>query len=278
MKAELISKIKKGRQDGAIFGGFLFSFNGKGICTVYEIKKLKNEAEAVAEFVLDKAEFIIPHSNSVVFGCEYFDENDEFPLLYSNIYNNYAKEEDKKLGTCLVYRLQRQDKMFKTTLVQTIEIGFTDNADYWKSSWEAGDVRPYGNFVIDREKGKYYAFTMRDEANATRVFEFDLPRLSDGEKVVLETCDIKGYFDVEYQRYIQGACLHDDKIYSLEGFSATSLLNKPLLRIIDTNSKTAEVIKLSEDYGLDIEPEMIDFDGETCYFCNHYGDLYKLEF
>ena len=63
MKIENVSKIKGNRQDGAISNGYLFSFDTRGICTVYEIKSLgcikDGEAEIFAEFVLDKNDVII---------------------------------------------------------------------------------------------------------------------------------------------------------------------------------------------------------------------------
>ena len=66
MKVEFLSKINGGIQDGSIFNGYLFSFNPKGRCTVYETKKLeiqKNaEAEIFAQFDLDKKDLIVPHS------------------------------------------------------------------------------------------------------------------------------------------------------------------------------------------------------------------------
>jgi len=138
MRIENISKIKGGRQDGAISNGYLFSFNGKGECSVYETKALgclkDGEAEIFSEFVLDKTDILVPHSNSVMFGNEYYDEEDEFPLLYTNIYNNYAKTDDKLKGVCLVYRIQRNEKTFKSTLVQIIEIGIVEDDTLWKSA------------------------------------------------------------------------------------------------------------------------------------------------
>ena len=136
MKIQNISKLKGSRQDGAISAGYLFSFNSLGVCTVYEMASVKcmegGEAEVFSEFTLDKNDFIRPHSNSVAFGNEYYDENDEFPWLYTNIYNNYANSDDKLKGVCLVYRLQRFDKDFVTTLVQIIEVGFVENDKLWK--------------------------------------------------------------------------------------------------------------------------------------------------
>ena len=49
MKIEKISKIKGGRQDGAVSNGFYFSFNHLGECTVYEIKSLCLSGDAESQ-------------------------------------------------------------------------------------------------------------------------------------------------------------------------------------------------------------------------------------
>lgn len=289
MKIEKFSKIKGGRQDGAVSNGYLFSFNHQGECTVYETKALEclkdGEAEIFAEFVLDKSDVIMPHSNSVMFGNEYFDKKDEFPLLYTNIYNNCSKADNKLKGVCLVYRLQRYGRNFESTLVQIIEIGFVEDEKLWKSEGEKDDARPYGNFTIDKEQGIYYAFTMRDDVHSTRYFSFDLPKVTQGElceqynvkRVVLHESDIRDCFDCDYHHYVQGACYHKGKIYSLEGFT-DSLDNPPAIRIIDTKLKKEIIFKKFEEFGINIEPEMIDFENDICYYADHNGNMYKLFF
>ena len=161
MHIEHIAKIKGGRQDGAISNGYLFSLDHMGICTVYKMDDINTanmkELSPCDEFVLDKADITVPHSNSVMFGNEYYHNTDEFPLLYTNIYNNCAKEENKMKGTCFVYRLQRQNGKFKSSLVQIIETGFTEDESTWKSTGGIHDVRPYGNFAIDTKKSILYA-------------------------------------------------------------------------------------------------------------------------
>lgn len=289
MKMEFFAQITGNRQDGAFFNGFLFSFNCVGECTVYEVEKLKekkkSEAELFSQFTLDKKDIICPHSNSVMFGSEYYCSDDEFPLLYSNIYNNYSQSDNKLKGVCNVYRIQRNEKNFKTTLVQIIEVNFVENTTYWKSSETSEDVRPYGNFTIDVEKNIFYAFTMRDKCNTTRYFSFDLPKSSMGEKdkyfgvkkVVLDISDIKECFDAPYSRYIQGACCHKGKIYSLEGFTDDEN-NPPAIQIIDPNTKKSLGFEKFKDYGNNTEPEMIDFYDNDCYYTDHNGKMYKLFF
>ena len=289
MKIEKISKIKGGRQDGVICNGFLFSFNSQGVCTVYEMKALEcmkdGEAEIFSEFVLDKNDLLTPHSNSVVFGNEYYDKKDEFPLLYTNIYNNYSNSDDRLKGVCLVYRLQRFGRDFVTTLVQMIEIGFVENDALWKSSGEKEDVRPYGNFVIDKENSMYYAFTMRDDSRSTRFFTFKLPKVNEGKvntkynvkRVTLKENDILDWFDCEYQHYMQGVCYYKGKIYSLEGFT-DSFENPPAISVIDIELRKRVCFTEFKELGTNVEPEMIDFEEDICYYTDHNGNMYKLFF
>ena len=263
-------------QDGAIYGEYLFRFDAKGSCNVYSIPEKKK----VSAFVLDKIEVLKPHSNAVCFGTEFYEETDEFPLLYSNIYNNYAKAEDRLEGVCCVYRLTRQSDQFQTRLVQVIRIGFVENLDYWMSLPDNGDVRPYGNFVVDTDRQKLYAFTMRDKEQITRYFAFALPQAAEGvydeafgvKVVTLHLEDIQVQFDCEYSRFIQGACYHDNKIYSVEGFSNEK--NPPRMRVIDLVKKEQIAVVDLYGLGLTIEPEFVDFCEGQLIYSNAAGNVY----
>lgn len=286
MKINHVADIAGG-QDGAIWNGYFFRFNSIGVCKVYKIDDSniqKISVNYISSFSLENAGNIIPHSNSVVFGNEYYNKDDKFPLLYCNVYNSYAKSENKLKGVCCVYRLQQNDDKFSAVLVQLIEIGFVEDETLWKSE-NTEDLRPFGNFVIDRENSVYYGFTMRDETKTTRYFSFNLPKISDGEtdnefnvkKVVLKKEDIKEYFDCDYHLFIQGACFHKDKIYSLEGFSDHEQY-PPAIRVINTKTKQQELYKKFSELGTNIEPEMIDFYNGICYYCDSNGHFYNIEF
>lgn len=282
MIANKLGTIEKG-QDGAIFNKYLFRFNAKGACAVYQIDDLSDNSVPISRFMLDKYDIIAPHSNSVAFSNTRYCETDEFPLLYSNVYNNYAKTDSPMKGVTCVYRLERSGNMFSTTLLQLIEIGFTEDT-VWKSS-NGIDVRPYGNFAIDANNGRYYAFTMRDEDNTTRYFTFDLPNINDGtyddsfgvKRVVLSKEDIRSFFDCEYHRYVQGACFRNGIIYSLEGFT-DSEINPPAIRFIDVNKQKQDRLYYFADCNMHIEPEFIDFENETCYYADHDGNVFALCF
>ena len=271
-----------GHQDGAVYNGYIFHFNNTGKCFVYDINNLSDNSERVCEFILDKSELIVPHCNSVSFGNEKYCGSDEFPLLYGNIYNNYAKSENQLKGVTCVYRIERNGNEFKSTLVQLIEIGFCED-ELWKSE---NDARPYGNFVIDNQNGEYIAFTMRTGDKRTRYFGFDLPKLNDGQmdlkygvnRVVLNKEDIKYSFDADYQNFMQGATLKDGIVYTLEGFNADYPSAPPALRLVDIKAQKDIAYYNFTDYGLKIETELIDFVGETCYYADDSGNLFILEF
>lgn len=282
MKAKKLGVITIG-QDGAIYNGYLFRFNAAGNCMVYRLSDISDDSVPICSFVLDKSDMIVPHCNSVAFGGKRYNENDEFPLLYCNIYNNYAKADNKQLGVTCVYRFMRDGDIFTTTLVQVIEIGFTDDT-IWKSA-NCDDVRPYGNFAIDTENGIYYAFTMRDETLTTRYFAFDLPSIHDGiyddtlgvNRMVLTKEKIRSFFDCEYHRYVQGACFHNGILYSLEGFT-NSENNPPAIRFIDVNNQKQERVYYFADSNMNIEPEFIDFENGICYYADHDGNVFELSF
>jgi len=287
MKIEKIAVIKGG-QDGAIYGSELFRFDARGNCRVYDLSALKNNdvtsLEETASFRLDRCEELAPHSNAVCFGCEFYDRGDEYPLLYTNIYNNYARNEDKLTGVCLVYRIFREGEGFGSQLVQMIEIGFTEDSDLWKAYPDRHGVRPYGNFLVDTDTRSYWGFVMRNEELGTRYFRFDLPSVHQGEtdarygikRVVLAKEDIREYFDCGYHHYIQGAILRDGKIYSTEGFTNDER-ERPAIRIIDLG-KGAERYFDIMSIGYPDEAEFIDFYKGQCLYGDAHGALYRVEF
>ena len=275
-----------GDQDGAIYGNLLFRISAKGRCKVYDLDgALDGEdvksIEYSSIFTLDRADEIVPHSNAVVFGKEKYDEADEFPLLYSNIYNNYAKSDDKMCATLCVYRIRRTEDGFGSTLVGIINVGFTDECGYWRSEEGVADVRPYGNFVIDTADDKLYAFVMRDGDRTTRYFEFKLPSLADAtderlgvKSITLTKSDVIRYFDVPYHRYIQGACFKNGMVYSVEGFGERV---HPVLRIIDVLAEKQVLCRDLFEMGIVGEAEFIDFLGDVCIYGDASGHLYRVE-
>lgn len=265
-------------QDGAVFHDRAFVFNNKGGCTVYSL----SEKTKIATFTLDKANILSPHANAVFFGSTYYEENDRYPLLYVNIYNNYWTTNDRKEGICCVYRLFEEGGVFSTKLVQVLQIGFVEDITLWKSMEGTGDYLPYGNFVVDTDANKLYAFVLRDATDTTRFFRFNLPDLEDGvyhdaygcNVVTLAASDIEDMFDTEHFDVIQGCCYYGGKILALQGLG-TDTYAEPALRVIDTAKGTVENTHWFADIGVNEEPEMIyaDHDSGVIYYAAIDGVL-----
>jgi len=263
-------------QDGAMFGDWLIRFDTRGNGHAFRL----SEEKEISVFRLGSAEKIVPHSNAVVFGSEYYAPDDEFPLLYSNIYNNYAKSADRLEGTVCVYRLTCTGDSFTADLVQVIRVGFVHDP-LWS---EGDDVRPYGNFVVDTDNNRLIAFTMRDRDQATRYFTFDLPAVADGEYseewgvpvVSLGRDAVTSMFDAPYSRYIQGACCHGGMVYSVEGFSDEK--NPAKMQIVDLNTEKLYAVLDLYAMGLTHEPEFVNVHEGILYYSDAQGQLIRFDF
>ncbi len=272
-------------QDGAVCNKKVFLFNNSGNCNVYDIETKTK----IGSFTVDKVSILNPHANSVCFGNEFYAEGDKYPLLYVNIYNNYWEGyADKKEGTCCVYRITEKNGVFGSEFVQVIKIGFTDDYGLWNSAEDNGYpyYLPYGNFVVDTDKDKLWAFVLRNGEEQTRFFEFDLPKIGDGiynetygcNLVTLESTDIIEMFDTEHLVVIQGCCYYGGKILSVSGIGKGSSV-LPYLQVIDSENGEIEKNISFGEIGITNEPEMISVDpmDGTIYYASVDGILRKLE-
>lgn len=250
--------LKMAGQDSAIAeDGNIVSFSSNGYYKVIDL----NGQEFKPLTALDQQATIAPHSNCVFFGTEKYDVDDNYPIIYTNAYNTAGLPKGAFYG----YRLNNS---FDTALLQTIKIGFTE-----ENIWTGGgsNVRPYGNFLMDTDNGKLYAYTMIDNLNVTRFFKFSMPVLSAGSTVTLQEVDIEDYFDVPYFYYIQGGCYHGGKIYASCGFTA----NDCKLYVVDlTEKKVTSTVPLGGFAG---EPETV-FTYKDELYLSSGTKLYKLKF
>lgn len=173
-----------------------------------------------------------------------------------------------------------QGTPWTNTLKQVIKIGFVNNTELWSPS---SDVRPYGNFIIDKENNYLYAYTMHTTNNATYWHKFALPNTEDGEYndtygcnvVTLTEADILDSWQTSYQNYIQGATCYNGKLWTTEGLGISTSTAK--MKVIDPNAngeREIAVFDFNAD-GITGEPEFIDFYNNECYM-GTLGTMYKL--
>lgn len=209
----------------------------------------------------------------------------EICYMYSNIYNSYASgatPEEKHIGECCVYEVWEENSIWNNSLKQLIKIGFYNDPNYWAPSSEA---RPYGNFAVDAENKYLYAFTMYSGKNSTYWYKFNLPSVTDGDwnetygcyVCTLTVDDIVDSWTTPLQNYVQGACVHNNIIYTTEGFNGATGTNVARMRLIDPTIK--EQIAVFHFFSDDdpVEPEFIDFYGNKCYY-GSVQHMYTLEY
>lgn len=265
--ANLSAFQKSGLQDGEVFGDRLFLFTDAGVCNVYDA----DTAVLVDSFLMGGREYITPHVNSASFSDQYYAPGDEYPLLYTSVYNNLTPQNTQILGFCCVYRITETDGRFASELVQLIWVSFVGDRELWMSP--QSNERPFGNFVVDTDRDMLYAFVPRDDSQTTRFFGFALPDPRAGNEsstygcrlLYLNVADICHQFDVEYFSSPQGCTYGNGRIYSVEGFGSTNTV-PPFLRVVDVESGTLELAVNLGQLGLDREPETVTFrDGELLY-------------
>lgn len=256
-------------QGGAIHDGKLFVGDANG--TVY----IKDAATgtAIQTMALDNKDTLKPHSNAVTISTR-----DDGCYLYTNIYSNYKSEDDKHIGECCVYSMTEDGGTWTNTLTQVIKVGFIDDTDYWPASTEE---RPYGNFIVDDDNNFLYAYVLSTALNKIQWHKFALPAVTAGitsdtygcPVYTLTTSEILSSWTTPYTQYIQDGCVHDGLIYQVAG--ADGPWGSAQMQVIDPAQQTVVATFSFHTDGNAVEPELITFDGDTCYYSN-IKNMYQL--
>lgn len=110
-------------QSVALFGDYVFFFNGNNTITVldYETKQFVG--------VITTPVTSRNHQNAAQFSDIYYDTNDDFPLLFVSRCGNTTSAglED----TCLIYRIQNINNVFSATLINTIDSDISTLGNDW---------------------------------------------------------------------------------------------------------------------------------------------------
>lgn len=239
----------KSIQDCAIYGDTIFQFYSTaptGIVAGNLVDYTTIATGTLAESL---------HANTVSFSDTFYDEADEYPLLYVNEYQTG----NTPSGKCYVYRLAIQNSTITANLVQTITLGFISDAEYGSAS---NAIRKDCSFVVDTDRRKLIVYLEREREKTTRFYEFSLPEISNAS-VTLSQDAIERYFDVEYINFPQGACYVAGCVFVSSGASDGS---DAQISVIDLRlGKTKTIIPLYR-YNLITEPAFIDiYDGKIVF-------------
>ena len=240
-------------QGADCYGDYLFQFqHANAAVYVYNLK----EKVFVGKIALKPNSN--NHCNNVSFSNRFYEDGDEFPLLYvsgsqSGTYNQVQ-----------VYRIFRNDDVFSIEQVQTIKMpkGNEKNHMFWTQ------------VMIDKDENVMYVLSKTQSSGGTFISKLNIPYVY-REDVELSEDDIIDQFEVENSIHKQGAVARKGFLYIMYGVPGYG--DTVYLRIVDLkNRKDACAINLTEE-GFKVEPEGSFFYNSELYCATNNSGIFKLE-
>ncbi|MBQ8510176.1 MAG: hypothetical protein IJ493_09755 [Clostridia bacterium] len=290
---EAISGTRRSVQGFAIHGSIGFISYHTGIVAAYDLAA-KNPSP-IDVFTLGSYNPGEPdnrytnHANQGMFSSRYYDDGDEFPLLYVTAGNSGDTDELGFISRCAVERITRKNGRFTSECVQTIVY---NNNGIEATPYESPGWGWPASFV-DSEHGFYYTFSARYRTTAAFLNQYDQNayivtkfRLPDIDRhnlttvlhpTVLRPRDILDQiifpFDV---LFTQGGVLRDGKIYYT--FGAGKDPYPDAIRIFDLKKRRiVQRIDLSDCIFKNEEIECIDFYKDHILVNTQACKLYEIE-
>ncbi len=289
----LLSERKQSVQGFAVFGDIAFVSFHSGVCAAYDLVS-RNEPP-IGQFRFGSYNAGEPdnryanHANQGMFSKQYYEEGDEFPLLYVTAGNSGEQDEEGYIGYCAVERITRCGGEFSSECVQKILYNNTGIED---TPWETPGWGWFAYFA-DTEKGFLYTLSARyrtkmefiDKYNENNyiVTKYRLPAIREkGEKVVLHPTDIVDQMLFPFDVLLtQGGVLKDNCIWYTFGTGTETYPNA--IRVFDLEKREiTHRIDLSDSIFRDEEIECIDFyDGKilvnTAFHAFGDGAIYQID-
>lgn len=222
---------------------------------------------AGAGITYENAPWSRPHCNMASFGKEHLGGN-KLPVLYLSQWDR-----DKERGT-LVYDIKMNgDGSASAVQVQRIRADVPDDilgstSVDWVVDTDAGNLYSFGYSMPGNNTWDY-----QSQYNTTKVCVFRLPKLSEGEEVVLTGKDLVDNYDIEAMVYRQDAAYHKGKIYIATGIHKRScvylkefdLKKKCITRVFDLRTIVYK------------EPEGVFFHGNNLIINFGRDELYTIK-
>jgi len=248
--------LKLPAQGMAIYGDKCFMLNITGHCRVFDLKKKK----LIRDYRLG-CYSSTNHANSASFGIEKIGRCKRPVMYVSECSSPYR---------CFVENVSDSGSV----LVQTIQA--TKN----------GKPEVIHDWVVDRTHRFLYGIKTTSNAvdsvgnRLNTIFQYRLPRLSEGENVILTEEDKINQYDLLFVNVLQGSIIKGNKMYlpvgNLRFEGEEKERDRRALIIVDLRKRKI-VKKLDINNITDNEPEDCDFyKGKLLLYCGQSGGLYEI--
>ncbi len=257
LRYPVVGTYKRASMQGmAIYGDYAYLMNDGGICRVYDLR----EQTVANEFMLGSADEK-NHANSASFGWE-VPEGGTNPAIYiSKCREPYC---------CYVENISVDGSQ----LIQTI------SADV------GGKPMPVADWVVDPREPALYSITRTSEqldsigTVENIITKFPLPRLADGNVVVLTDKDVLDRFSVYFPNILQGAAIYGNSLYIATGLQQSVSHRRDArraLKVVDLKKRRL-VKDIDLTYLTTLEPEGVDFyKGKAMISCGEEGGLWEVK-
>ena len=242
-------------QGGDCWGDLFFQFvTGNSCVRVYDLSKKK--LVQTIDIPYSQRGFVANcHCNTACFGSQFYDEKDEFPLIY--VSTGYAS---KGYTGALVYRILRTDKKLSLSLVQTIR--FPED----KSSWT--------EFV----PAKDYAYLCYTTERV--IYKVPVPKADSGDAIIDRSMAVETYQFTPQPEWMstsrnQDRLFYNGKIVFVSGVPLSG--EASVFVVLNLEERTREMTFDFKSIGLTKESESI-FVWRDALCVAFLDQIVKLEF
>lgn len=216
----------------AIYGGYVFLFNGGGGGVVLDYFT----KDIVSTFTTTPTEN--NHQNSAQFTNIFYNANDEFPLLLVARCGN-SNGVYTGLDECLVYRVVRSGSSFTFTLINSIAFNVRTYGTSW--GFDAATNQLYvtstvnGNWsVTENNPLNWWVFDMPSKQSilsgtTINLDESDAIAHAEADFAVQQGCCVKHGLMFEAVQQLNGTAVKDAMIYAVDVFQNLIVSKVPLL-------------------------------------------------
>ncbi|MBQ9636520.1 MAG: hypothetical protein IJV36_01320 [Prevotella sp.] len=220
-------------QGSALYGTTLFQFvNGNSSVYVYDVEKKEQLGTIVTKRNSNW------HNNQAAFSHTFFEEGDEFPLLYTS---QISPSEQ----SIQVWRVVRTEELFELQQVQSIKLPYDSDENNLF----------HFNMVIDDKDEFFWLYSRNRTTSLGQISKWELPNPHAGNLTLTEE-DMLSRFPVDLiMSDAQGGTMFGQRIYFVQGVPSRSSLQ---FHIVNVNTQLVTSFNL-RDYNFKVEPEGLSF-------------------
>lgn len=249
--------INVSMQGGDAYNGYFFQFQDRNANVfIFDIEQ-KQLIQTISLPPVNKN-----HCNNASFSRFFYEEGDEYPLLYVSDSNTGSYNHVQ------VYRITRPNILFNIEKVQEFILPDATDDNYLY----------FTDVIIDNYSECMYVTSKgsNNDIETGRVCKYNIPDPhKDGVFALRETCIVDSFFMPRLKHH-QGAMIVGKKMYIAAGVPGWG--TPPELVVVDLEQKRlAQRIDLRE-YGYNIEPEAIFLHKDTIYISSNRSRIHKIIF